>query len=342
MIEKVDISIIIPVYNASKYLRECLESAIAQPFETLEIIIINDGSTDDSENIILDYVSKDCRIRYEKQKNLGVSAARNRGLQIARGTWVCFVDADDYVSEDFCSIIMSALEKTNADILVFSRYIPAEEYIALPKERISIIKGILKLSEHQVYNDILLSSNCSKAYRRTVLKNNDIFFDESLINGEDMAFNLSVIFKAESMAFINSGFYYYRQATYSATKRLQPKILESDYKFQSLLQDYINQMDNPGELSDIFTANVIGGIITTLRLYFAHPQNEKTYKQRKKEFLSFISRDVYKSAIEKHKFLNTKQYVCIWLMRLHFCRLLFFLTKQRRGLSQTTENPKLC
>ena len=103
------VSVIIPIYNVEKYLRECLDSVINQSYTNLEIICVNDGSTDSSGEIVQEYAKKDCRIVYIEQQNSGQSIARNVGLERVKGEWIYFLDADDYIDLDCLEEMVSAL-----------------------------------------------------------------------------------------------------------------------------------------------------------------------------------------------------------------------------------------
>ena len=112
------ISVIIPVYNTEKYLRRCIDSVLASYYRDFEILLINDGSTDKSADICREYSLKDNRIKVFHQKNQGVSAARNQGINKAIGEWLIFVDSDDYITKDFLSVISCDRYK-NIDFLLF-------------------------------------------------------------------------------------------------------------------------------------------------------------------------------------------------------------------------------
>ena len=114
----IDISIIVPIYNAEKYLSRCIDSIRRQSYNNYEVILINDGSTDDSEKICLAYEREDSRVRYIRQENAGVAAARNYGIKNARGKYVALLDNDDYFNYDFLKQIM-VHDEQNADILLF-------------------------------------------------------------------------------------------------------------------------------------------------------------------------------------------------------------------------------
>ena len=114
-------SVIIPVYNAKRTLKRCLDSLLGQKREDVQIILINDGSSDGSHAILEDYGSRFPNVRAVHQENAGVSAARNRGLDEAEGKYITFVDSDDYVSEDYFRAMDEAGEKEDSDLIVFAK-----------------------------------------------------------------------------------------------------------------------------------------------------------------------------------------------------------------------------
>ena len=113
------ISLIIPVYNTACYLQRCIDSVMSQDYENLEVIIVNDGSTDNSESIIYENLKVHSNIRYVKQENLGVGAARNRGIKEARGEYIGFIDSDDTISQNYCSYLREIIR--DAEIAVAGR-----------------------------------------------------------------------------------------------------------------------------------------------------------------------------------------------------------------------------
>ena len=112
------VSIIIPIYNVEAYLRQCLETVIHQTYPHLEIILVNDGSPDQSEEICKEFFRKDARIRYVRQENGGLSAARNTGIELATGDYITFIDPDDWVTEDYVEVLYRQLKKYDADVSV--------------------------------------------------------------------------------------------------------------------------------------------------------------------------------------------------------------------------------
>lgn len=184
-------SVIIPVYNADRTLRRCLNSLVGQQFSDYELLLINDGSIDDSDAICREYASTYSCIRYFVRENGGVSSARNLGLAQAQGEYILFVDSDDYVSEDYFASLSRTLESEPADLLMFGyrNFGGAstetewdtgefhEEAEAKVAKRISF-----------AMQQYLFSSICSKGFKRQIIERNNIHFTNDLAIGEDQTF----------------------------------------------------------------------------------------------------------------------------------------------------------
>ena len=202
------ISIIVPVYNVEQYLDECVQSIVNQTYQDLEILLIDDGSTDSSGAICDKWAAADSRIRVTHQKNGGISAARNAGLDMATGEAVYWVDSDDYIDKDLCRKAMEAMVSQNADMVVFGSYrfgmdknfeAKGKVYEGyLPRERVlqEMLRG--KLS------DCVWSRIC----RRDLY--DDIRFPEGRIF-EDVATMHKLYLKTEKIFFLPERLYYYRK-----------------------------------------------------------------------------------------------------------------------------------
>lgn len=114
------ISIIVPIYNADCYLRQCLDCIINQSYKNFEVLLINDGSVDDSAIICKEYVETDSRIHYFEKENGGVSSARNLGLKNVKGNYITFVDSDDWVEENYLEVLYNALKENEVDVAISS------------------------------------------------------------------------------------------------------------------------------------------------------------------------------------------------------------------------------
>lgn len=200
------VSVIVPVYNTEKYLPRCIESILAQTFTDFELILVNDGSTDNSGKICDEYAKKDSRIVVIHKENGGASSARNKGLEIVQGEWISFVDSDDYILvTHFQSIytINSNVELKIGEMETFSNDII----------RISpIIHKIISVSEIiSNYKSVNLYSPCSKLYKKNIIVNNGLRFDENVTVSEDLLFNLKYLLLCKRIEFCPNAIYRYNK-----------------------------------------------------------------------------------------------------------------------------------
>ena len=211
-----EISVIIPVYNSARYLRECLESVLGQTVHDIEIICINDGSTDESLQILHDFKHKDSRITIIDQKNAGVSAARNEGLAIASGKYVGFVDGDDTVSSDYFEKLIHEAERTGADA-VYSRFAKDS---ASDFEKVLNGQGIISHLLPEFFKGDTYNSVCNKIFRTETVKAGGLAFPTGTALGEDAYFNIAFLVKAERIAILDYSGYHYREVPGSATRNI--------------------------------------------------------------------------------------------------------------------------
>lgn len=194
---KIDVSIIVPIYNAEKYLNKCLDSLIKQTKKELEFVLINDGSTDNSDKIISSYTDK--RIKYYKNKNQGIGKTRNFGLSKATGDYIMFLDSDDYLELNACEVLYNRIEKDKLDVVVCDFYKDYDNNCE--EERISSFKNTCLKDNPGLINIINLSP-WNKIYRSSLIKDNNIKFVEDL-KYEDAPFVLECLDKANKIGKID-------------------------------------------------------------------------------------------------------------------------------------------
>lgn len=204
------ISVVIPVYNAEKYLHRCIESILAQQFKDLELLLIDDGSSDDSGRICDEYATKDERVVVFHRKNSGASASRNFGIEHAKGHYVCFVDADDYVDADYISGMLAAVSNDDdADICLSGMKRDADGKIS---QMLCFERQVLQLSDltsELFYRTILHRGPCCKLFRNEILNRQQIRFPEGISFGEDAVFYYQYLLCCKSIAYADNSSYYY-------------------------------------------------------------------------------------------------------------------------------------
>ncbi|MGD1416410.1 glycosyltransferase family 2 protein [Bacillus stercoris] len=229
------VSVVIPVYNAEKYLSTCIESVLNQTLRELEVIIVDDGSKDSSKKIIQEYASKDNRIVPIFQENQGVSIARNNALDKAKGDFIVFVDADDRVHEDAYESMLNAITHHGVDI-VFSEVIWDYEDKSknfIKKFSIDANQPIFRDKIKQVILvDFLYNGSYggvwNKMFKKSFIEDNNLRFPPNKSLGEDWIFCLEAFTHCDSTYYIDTPYYYYRQVNDgSLMRKYNPHLFES-------------------------------------------------------------------------------------------------------------------
>jgi glycosyltransferase involved in cell wall biosynthesis len=218
------LSIIIPVYNAEKYLDQCLQSVLNQSFTDFELLLINDGSKDRSGEICDINAEKDQRIKVFHQQNAGPAKARNTGIKVARGEYLTFVDADDTIEKEYYEDMMKIADQLHPDILISSIKQPGKKSIA----NTSFPKDVL-LKSNQIKEKILSSyyggnlsqipSLCNKLYKKTFIHMNNLLIDETRVRAEDYWFNFYAFKNAETCYAVDKAYYNYNTAVEGSVMR---------------------------------------------------------------------------------------------------------------------------
>lgn len=210
------VSIIVPVYNVRDYVSQCLDSLRAQTLSSIEIICVDDGSSDGSSAILDEYAAADERFVVIRKENAGVAAARNDGLAVARGEFVMFVDSDDYIAHDACARLTEVAVREDAQIVVFGgKSFPSSfwaDRCFAKRDRIYRGDAITALFFEMGSHPLM----CNKMYRRSLLTKGGLRFNEELVLGEDNAFQFSVFPRADVVAFVPAPLYFYRMREDSA------------------------------------------------------------------------------------------------------------------------------
>lgn len=241
------ISIIVPIYNKEKYISKCLDSILQQDYYNFEIIIIDDGSTDNSSHIVKDYCSKNKNIKYYFQTNQGVSAARNKGLDLVSGEYIIFIDADDYISKKFISnlvlkksinddIVIAGLSKYFYNNIFLEKIFPSEEKILSQKDFFK--NFFVEQNKNGIYGFV-----CSKLIKSSIIKENNLRFNQDLVLGEDLEFFMRYYSFCKQIHLIKECDYFYLQNT--------NENLDIDYKKQLFIHKQIETvLDTSKALND--------------------------------------------------------------------------------------------
>ena len=210
------VSIIVPVYNCEKYFRQCLESIINQSYRNIEIILVNDGSTDNSGEICDTYASNDNRIRVIHTKNSGPAAARNIGIENAKGSLIFFIDADDYVENDALELLIESYNRHKVDMVagnfnkVKNSNIESKDNITFSSNKLLTKQDILDYSKCYLKKPnrfLLFAFSWGRLFKTSIIKENNIFFNTDLHTFEDVTFNFEYLKYTNNIFFLKKNIY---------------------------------------------------------------------------------------------------------------------------------------
>ena len=288
------ISIVIPIYNAEKYLEECLNSIKNQTYKNFEVIMVNDGSKDESETICKRFLEYDARFRYFTKENGGVSSARNLGLDNVKGDFITFIDSDDWIAENHLELLINSIKKTNSDIVVscykeFDNNIDTYYTIVYTKQEKNLLNfekmnrdDFLTIFPKLMSINVCFNNAVAKLFRKELV--NNLRFDTSIKYGEDLDFYFSLYLNVESISYVDELTYVYRIHGDSTTSNFNQEYAEQELsifkkmfkkiqeiglptihyfnKFQKLLKARVNYIKNKVLLNEHldFLKNIEGTV----------------------------------------------------------------------------------
>ncbi|WP_448912747.1 glycosyltransferase family 2 protein [Gemella sp.] len=248
------ISIVIPVYNAEKYLEQCLNSIKNQTYKNFEVILVNDGSIDNSESICKTFVESDTRFRYYLKANGGASSARNLGLDNAQGKYITFIDADDWVDENHLEVLINNIKENNSDMAVSS--IKKFDNVSRFKFRVysnqeKYLLNYNKLNREEflvILPKLIHASNSykiavSKLFKKELVT--DVRFDESIVYGEDLEFFFKIYNNISSISYVDEVTYIYRLHNESTSSKFNQQYAEQVLLIYKKIYEKIEELGLP-------------------------------------------------------------------------------------------------
>ncbi len=310
------ISVIVPIYNVEDYVAQCIESICAQTYTNLEIILVNDGSTDNCLTIMEKYAAKDDRVVVINQKNQGANAARNSGLLQATGEWVCFVDGDDWIDTIMCEELSKYFSQ-DWDVIFYSYRkvypsgISEKKYsdgcFEITKEdfRELQLATLNRLGPYRFgVNTMETVSIVDKIYRREFLIKNNLFLNEKLPKLQDLFFNLQIYDYANRGFVVNKVFYNYRIYGGSVSRRYQKDIVMKFQLIHKYLDEFIKKHPDDKEMRQAYYERIVTHLRTCTVLDFCHSENKKSYKERKTDFLAACRDKTFSDAMKNANLNN--------------------------------------
>ena len=337
MKEQPQVSIIVPVYNVENYIERCLNSLVNQTFKDIEIITINDGSTDKSLELINKYVKEDIRVSVIDLGDEGVSYCRNLGVEKANGKYIMFVDSDDWIDSNMIEAMYKKAEENKLDLVMCS-YI--REFKDHSKEKIFNLPEEIIYKEDKVKNELLrklvgpikeelsnpemldaLGTVWGKLYRTDILKENKIKFVDlkEIGSAEDTLFNIFTFNYLSKVMFLNKPMYHYwRDNPKSVTSQYNPKLKEQRKVFFKYISDFIKE-NNFGQVFKEALNNRICTSVLGLGLIECSKNNKISRINKIKNIKKIINEEYIRNA---YKNLELKYFSIHW-------RIFYFFIKNK-------------
>lgn len=289
------VSIIVPVYNAKDSLHYCMNSILNQSYKRLEVILVNDGSTDGSREICDLYALTDHRVKVIHQQNKGPSHARNKGIRIATGDYIQFVDADDHIHLQMTETLVNAIAEHTQFIICGYQTIDINKNRTITKKYIPSLHGKYQMEDFmpyfgELYKDLLIPSPCNKLYNAHLIHQEKITFVENLNYGEDLLFNLTYLSRCQSVQIIPEQLYnYFITSKQSLSRKFHENLVENQQilhkKVKSFLLEHDSYTDKNKHFMNIIYADQV--VIALNNLF--HINSTYTPEQRKEQIITIIS-----------------------------------------------------
>lgn len=290
------ISIVVPIYNAEKYLRHCIESILQQTFTNFELLLINDGSTDSSQHICDDY-SWDSRVRVFRKSNRGVSAARNFGIKKSIGKYLTFVDSDDYLEPNALELLYRNISNGDCDLVCASyRRISSKKelYVCSLSPQILTCQNLATLC-YEINFAIILGGVWGKLYKKEIISNHKISFPENIHYSEDNIYNIQYYKCVNAAKIIDSIIYNYYDSYKVLSSETIINLIYNNIEVYKMREQYFRALVQRWSLS-FFANQCLWGLMASLRNLKQASKNVHILK----DVLSNLLHNDYVNYLVKH------------------------------------------
>lgn len=294
------VSVIVPVYKVEQTLSRCVDSILDQTFQDFELILIDDGSPDNCGSICDVYATQDNRVKVIHKENGGVSTARNFGISVSRGDFLCFIDSDDDVDSSFLSSMIRLYEK-DVDLVVCGyNWVKDDNIINYIKFSENKYDFLCRDDIFELKEKIMISAPWCKLFKADIIKKNNILFDETLSLGEDIVFNFSYLNFANDITIVNECLYNYRvDNEASLLRKYRKDLLDNTIKMNSALYDIIITWDLSERNLQMFYDSVYWGLDDVLVNTFSK-NNKDNFFSKLKYNRSLLKSKEFKSAVKAY------------------------------------------
>ena len=314
------ITIIVPVYNTEKYLHRCIDSILAQTFTDFELLLVDDGSKDNSGTICDEYAAKDSRVRVFHKENGGVSSARNLGLDNAQGEWITFVDSDDWLEKN---ALYNLIVINNADLIIGAMHFEHDNVIGVFPDIRRLEGRMLDLLLAENIDHHSISGPCAKLFKRSIINNNLLRFSESLTFGEDAFFVKQYIEQSLSIRATDALCYHYNDIGDDIYKKYSKSFYPILHYYKEMSALYERFENNKG--ISISRHGIVGVVFN-----IAHVCLRKNKRNDLAHVLAFMRDKDVRAELRKRESLNINLQLALALLPkgyllLYYLKLISFI-----------------
>ncbi|MEK3885273.1 glycosyltransferase family 2 protein [Paenibacillus sp. PL2-23] len=346
-----NVSVIIAAYNEEKNIAKCIDSLINQQYENIEVIIVDDGSTDGTANILSKYSTFN-NVKVISIENAGVSNARNIGLQHVTGSWIMFADADDYYNSGAILALVTTAEKTKCKVVqgglrrgqeiekinshefvhIFDSKVVAKvllDYDAHISDEYKMYDRHMRLSTHGPYG---------KIFSKEIITDNNISFDTDMGLGEDLLFYFKVLNSVDQIAIYENDVYVVQENPHSSTRKFNIKMPEYAVTFSNRIIEYMKSSGIHEDYKNNIHYQIYMHIMVGIKCCYLHVDNNQNDYVKAKELRKFIEFSVFQEAIEQNNKISTNwlsySKLMIWLLAKKSTYLYVKLFKLRKWIRE--------
>lgn len=320
------ISVIIPAYNCENTINNCINSILSQLTDGIQIIVIDDGSTDKTYELTKKKAIENQELELVRQTNKGPSAARNKGIELAKGKYLCFVDSDDIILPNMFNTLVRYQKEDNADLVISG----IRKVIKQKKKNMAINLNVeskkIYFSKEDIRKHLIemmqmgINSPVGRLYKTDVIKENNIYFYEDLDMAEDLHFNLNYIEKIDRVLFIPDIFYQYNTYYSNLTFKYRENLFYSREKSIQILKAFLERNKMETEIIYYFY----------IKLIYAASMQEIEHRSNRKKRLGIIKENLdnerVREAIEKYQCKTLTESIIYWIVKLQLPCIIDFVS----------------
>jgi len=339
------VSIIVPVYNSEKYLDKCITSILTQTYKNIELILINDGSSDNSGYLCDAYANMDHRIKVMHVKNSGVSSARNSGIEVATGKFIEFVDSDDYIEQNMVETLVNEIN-VNVDIVICG-------YKRLYKDS----NGIIVAKNSKLYNEVAITKNkflhgignlfvdfyinylWNKLYVRDIIKKYNIKFDNSINWGEDLMFNLEYLGYCKNITIMDKPLYnYINYNNDSLTSKFNSELFNNQQTMYKAMREFLDSNNEYfGQNKELVETRFTDAIIMCLGNLFCSDTNYKKTEVKNK-ISQIIENDIVRKNLKYFAYGGIQKKIIGRMIENKSLNLIFYYFTTKNHIRDKTKS----